>query len=61
MRGLELFGRLDSDTIQNLFGNLDEVIRVNDGLEDELKSLRDENGTFIFSLGHDNTATFVKF
>ena len=44
VRGLELFGKLDSDTISNLFGNLDEVIRVNDGLEDELNKLRDDKG-----------------
>lgn len=44
VRGLELFGKLDSDTINNLFGNLDEVIRVNDGLEDELNKLRDDKG-----------------
>ena len=44
VRGLELFGKLDSETINNLFGNLDEVIRVNDGLEDELNNLRDHRG-----------------
>ena len=44
VRGLELFGKLDSETINNLFGNLDEVIRVNDGLEDELNKLRDDRG-----------------
>ena len=48
VRGLELFGKLDSETINNLFGNLDEVIRVNDGLEDELNKLRDDRGK-IFS------------
>jgi len=44
VRGLELFGKLDSQTIASLFGNLNEVIQVNDGLEDELKLLRDERG-----------------
>jgi len=44
VRGLELFGKLDAQTIESLFGNLNEVIQVNDGLEDELKLLRDERG-----------------
>ena len=41
---MELFGKLDAQTIESLFGNLNEVIQVNDGLEDELKLLRDERG-----------------
>ena len=53
VRGLELFGKLDSETINNLFGNLDEVIRVNDGLEDELNKLRDDRGR-IFSKFYGN-------
>ena len=46
VRGLELFGKLDAQTIESLFGNLNEVIQVNDGLEDELKLLRDERGYY---------------
>ena len=49
VRGLELFGKLDAQTIESLFGNLNEVIQVNDGLEDELKLLRDERGKYFYS------------
>ena len=48
VRGLELFGKLDAQTIESLFGNLNEVIQVNDGLEDELKLLRDERGIHLY-------------
>jgi hypothetical protein len=43
---LTLFGGLDVATVNSLFGNLEEVISVNDGLEEEYNSLRDESGQF---------------
>ena len=44
VRGLQLYGGLDTQTTKSLFGNLEEVIQVNDGLQEELSELRDQKG-----------------